>query len=358
MPMAKVSPSDRNRPVVSYEARKGNVLTDFLFHAAHSAPGRVALVAHEQATGTRSVFTYKELDGLVWRVAAGLIDLGVRRGGVVACQLPNWWQFTVLHLACLRVGAVFNPLGLDVQGADLRAVLLHGDVSILVVPSVFQGVDYAAAARAQIGHLPRLQRLLVVGGTGRDSFEDHVLSRDWGGHEKAIALVAGRPLAGGDAVHLHYPGQPCAGQGAVLNTSNVLFAQVRGQVARSGLSEGEVIFMATSLVDQRGFLCGVMMPIFLGATVVLQDVWNAEDAIRIVAAERPTVAVGPLSALSDLIDAAGNRREGLASLAVVLVAADGFPGGHASRVGEALNARLVPVWAMGGSVDAGQLATG
>ncbi|SMP76629.1 AMP-binding protein [Noviherbaspirillum suwonense] len=28
----------------------------------------------------------------------------------VSYQLPNWWQFVALHLACLRIGAVTNPV--------------------------------------------------------------------------------------------------------------------------------------------------------------------------------------------------------------------------------------------------------
>jgi cyclohexanecarboxylate-CoA ligase len=28
------------------------------------------------------------------RIAVGLARLGVGRNDIVACQLPNWWQFT------------------------------------------------------------------------------------------------------------------------------------------------------------------------------------------------------------------------------------------------------------------------
>ena len=37
---------------------------------------------------------------MVNRVAVGLYRLGIRPSDVVAVQLPNWWEFTVTHLAC------------------------------------------------------------------------------------------------------------------------------------------------------------------------------------------------------------------------------------------------------------------
>ena len=39
-----------------------------------------------------------------------LYGLGVGPGDVVALQLPNWWQFNLMHIACVRIGAITNPL--------------------------------------------------------------------------------------------------------------------------------------------------------------------------------------------------------------------------------------------------------
>jgi len=55
-------------------------------------------------------FTWRELAAIADRVAVGLARLGVAKNDVVSCQLPNWWQFTVMYLACSRIGAVINPL--------------------------------------------------------------------------------------------------------------------------------------------------------------------------------------------------------------------------------------------------------
>jgi cyclohexanecarboxylate-CoA ligase len=70
--------------------------------------------------------------------------LGVVRNDIVACQLPNWWQFTVVYLACSRIGAVMNPLMHIFRERELSFMLKHGEAKVLIVPKVFRGFDYEA----------------------------------------------------------------------------------------------------------------------------------------------------------------------------------------------------------------------
>src|SRR5690348_2222662 len=87
-------------------------LLDYLDRAVAATPDKPALVAFraDGAAPGETRLSYRELDALSDRAAAGLVARGIGVGDVVSFQLPNWWEFTVLHLACLKVGAVSNPL--------------------------------------------------------------------------------------------------------------------------------------------------------------------------------------------------------------------------------------------------------
>jgi cyclohexanecarboxylate-CoA ligase len=85
-------------------------INDDLEACVAACPDKLALKAVQAETGATTTFTYKELSTIADRVAIGLSRLGVVRNDIVACQLPNWWQFTVMYLACSRIGAVINPL--------------------------------------------------------------------------------------------------------------------------------------------------------------------------------------------------------------------------------------------------------
>ena len=82
---------------------------EFAANAARH-PDKVAIVSHRVANGEKVVVTYGELTQLAERFAAALVELGVERGEVVSFQLPNWWEVAALHLACVRIGAVANPI--------------------------------------------------------------------------------------------------------------------------------------------------------------------------------------------------------------------------------------------------------
>jgi hypothetical protein len=49
---------------------------------------------------------------------------------IVACQLPNWWQFTATYLACSRIGAVINPVMHIFRERELNFMLKHGEAKV------------------------------------------------------------------------------------------------------------------------------------------------------------------------------------------------------------------------------------
>jgi cyclohexanecarboxylate-CoA ligase len=153
-------------------------INDDLDACVANCPDKLALTAVQAESGTVTRFTYRELAAMADRVAVGLARLGVGRNDIVACQLPNWWQFTVTYLACSRIGAVMNPLMHIFRERELSFMLKHGEAKVLIVPKLFRGFDYEAMVTALQPSLPDLQHIVVVNGEGNNSFE---------------ALLSGRP---------------------------------------------------------------------------------------------------------------------------------------------------------------------
>jgi long-chain acyl-CoA synthetase len=54
--------------------------------------------------------TYKELDEMVDQLATALSKMGIKKGDVVAIDLPNCPQFIIAFYAICRIGAVANPI--------------------------------------------------------------------------------------------------------------------------------------------------------------------------------------------------------------------------------------------------------
>src|SRR2546428_12557270 len=81
---------------------RDRTINDDLDACVAACPDKLALTAVQAGSGVTKRFTYRELAAMADRVAVGLARLGVGRNDVVACQLPNWWQFTITYLACSR----------------------------------------------------------------------------------------------------------------------------------------------------------------------------------------------------------------------------------------------------------------
>ena len=144
--------------IAAMEARgdwAGRTVLDYLEDTVAAAPERTAVIAHASETGKTATLTYAELDRTARRIALGLADLGVGPGDVVSFQLPNWWQFTALHLACVHVGAISNPLMPIFRERELRFMLGFAQSKVYVAPARFRGFDYPAMMRASRARIAR-----------------------------------------------------------------------------------------------------------------------------------------------------------------------------------------------------------
>ncbi len=322
------------------------IITDYLDKVVASAPDKAALVGYEVQSGDRSVLSYSELSRHVERMAAGLAALGVKPGDVVSCQLPNWWQMNALFLACVRIGAVINPLMPIFREHELRFMLAHARSRVLVIPQSFRNFDHSQMVDGLRGELPDLAHVLVVGGDGEQSFERVLLERAWEEECDTARLFAERRPSANDVVQVIYTSGTTGKPKGVMHTCNTLLSHIRVFCERHGLSESEGILMPSPLAHQLGFLYGLMTPVYLGATVVLQDVWNPLFAVQVIARERPGLTLGSTPFLADLMEVAADHHEQLSSLKTFISAGAPIPGALVEKAGGLLDTRIVSAWGM------------
>lgn len=163
---------------------------------------RAAVVWEGEPGDSRSV-SYAELAGEVSRLAAGLLDLGVAKGDVVAIYMPNLVEaFTAIH-ACNRIGAVYTVLfsGFGEEAVASRLQAAQAKV-VVVADAIYRRtklVPLLDTLRAALARTPSVQAVVVVDRTGRA-----VPLRD---REHSYAAVLERGSGGTPAVPLD-PNEP------------------------------------------------------------------------------------------------------------------------------------------------------
>ncbi len=319
---------------------RDETLLDHLARAVAARPSHTAIVARRSEGGAEARLSYAELDRRATLVAMSLRDRGVARGDVVSFQLPNWWEFSVLHLACLKLGAVSNPLMVIFRERELGFMLGLAESKVLVVPQRFRGFDYAAMAATVRAQLPVLRHVITVGGEGPDSFD-------------ALLSPAGDPAGfradppgPDDVIQLLYTSGTTGEPKGVMHSSNTMLSNLVPFATRLGLGADDVIHMPSPLAHQLGFMYGIVLPVMLGGTAVLQDIFTAPEMARQVREEACSFTMGATPFLNDLTEHVAATGEATPSLRVFVSAGAPIPRALVAKARPTLGAAIISAWGM------------
>lgn len=310
-------------------------LTDYRVGADGAAPGE----PHRS-------LSYREIDRLSRRIAAGLAAHGIGRGDVVALQLPNWWEFAAIHLACVRIGAVTNPLMPIFRAHELEFMLAFADTRALFIPRAFRGFEYEPMIEQLRPKLPALEHVFVLGSEEENGFEPVFIGRRWEDETDTRTLFEERRFDPNDVIEICYTSGTTGQPKGVMHTSNTLSACVGTARHRLALPKDSVILMASPLAHQTGYLFGILTPMILGARTVLQDVWEPATAARIIHDEQVTYTMGATPFLSDFVYSRALKRYPPDSLSMFVTAGAPVPRVLVHNATEQLGVDVITGWGM------------
>jgi len=278
----------------------GQSLEACLDRWARERPTRTALV------DGRGRYSWEDLARAVDRAAHGLWAHGLEPGGVVSCQLPNWNEVVVLFLAALRLGAIVNPIPPTYRASEVRFMLGLLESQVAVVPARFRGFDHAGMLAALRPALPRLRSALIARGEGPAGTAPlgALTDQAWEARDDR------RPLPGTDPNAVHevvFTSGTTGEPKGVMHTQNTTLSGLHRAIERLELSDRDVILMPSTVGHQTGYLFGHCLNVVLGATTVWMDVWNVEEAARLIEVERVTFTMGATPFLRDLTYADTSR---------------------------------------------------
>lgn len=136
---------------------EGRPLGAHLLAAAREAPEAICLVDNDRQLSYRDLMS--RADGAALRLRA----LGIRTDDRILIQLPNCWEFVVLTLACLRLGAIPVMALPAHRRREIAPVAERVQAKAIAVPGVIKGFDYQAMAHQIAEGVDGLSHILVAG---------------------------------------------------------------------------------------------------------------------------------------------------------------------------------------------------
>lgn len=314
---------------------------DFLNESLASRPMSEFFIGYRSDRADPASLSYSDFALQVSRIAANLTRLGINRGDVVSFQIPNWWQFVAVHLACVRIGAVSNPLMPIFRERELEFMIRSCASRVLIIPRFFRKYDHEALARRIQEKVPTLEHLIVIDGHGDNSFNAMLLRRP---DEDGDDTVAG--LLPNDIMKIMFTSGTTGEPKGVMHTSNTILCSMPAITGRLGLTPEDVIFMPSPLGHSIGFCYGMMMSLYLGAKLVTMDVWNPEKAVEIMERHGVTFMFGATPFVSDIVNFPGIERRKLDQFRIFLTAGAPIPPTLVDKGKSVLNASIVPGYGM------------
>ena len=321
-------------------------INEFLDKNLETCPDKVALSSMRSETGEMTRFTYRELAQMADRVAIGLHRLGVGKNDVVACQLPNWWQFSIIYLACSRLGAVMTPLMHIFRERELSFMLNHCEAKVVITPSVFRKFHFENMHQGLLSSLPHLKHHVVVDGPGDNSFEALLSGPEWEKEPAAQTILTANRPSPDDVTQVMFTSGTTGEPKGVMHTSNTTMANVIPYVERMRLSSDDVVLMASPMAHQTGFLYGLLMPIMYGMHVVLLDVWNPAQAVQLIRDEKVTFTMASTPFLTDLAKHVEETGETVPSLRTFVCAGAPIPSPLVEKAKMVLGTKIISAWGM------------
>lgn len=245
---------------------------ELLQRYAAADPGRPAVTDAEYQVTPQQLISAVAAEQQ--RLRAG----GVRRGDVVCAQLPNWWESVAVAHAVWGMGAVLCPVPVNFRTAEMAAILAAVPVAAYLAPARYRKADYEAMVADAMNRSAVTVPWLAV---SRGPFQARQLSH-------ADAELA----ADLDAIcMLMFTSGTTGRPKGVLHSHRSLLAEARSIAELFRLESGRV-YMPSPIGHITGLVYGVLMPLLMDGTVVLQAEWDPDLGLRLIEEHACTFCVG------------------------------------------------------------------
>jgi HIP---CoA ligase len=301
------------------------------------------LVAIAEPGGPR--LTYRELRERVAGVAAGLADGGVAAGDRVAIWSPNTHHWVLAALGALSAGATLVPVNTRFTGPEALDIIGRSGASSLIVAGSFLGTDRLGALRAadrnEPGGLDRL-RLIVTVPTGIGPADAdappaepgrlHTEVLDWAelevrGAAAPAGIAAGRAAAAGpdDVSDILFTSGTTGRSKGAMSSHRQALAVARAWADCGGVTGADRYLVINPFFHSFGYKAGILVCLLTGATLVPQLVYDPEQAMRLIEAERITVLPGAPTIYQTILDHPARGSYDLSSLRLAVTGAAVVP---------------------------------
>ena len=303
--------------------------------SAVESPDRVAVVDGERR------ITYKELNATSTALAAGLAEIGFKKGDRVAIYMKNSVELITAFYALQKLGVIVVWINSLYRRKEAEFVLSNSGAKGVVIFRHWDDRDYLDDISVLRQKIAGLNSIILVGegsGDGVYGFSD-IIQRGSGQNLPPVEIKPQNDLS----MLLYTSGTTGKPKGAMITH----YAAVRaGWEYSVGVQAGAEDRFIGFLPMSHSYGCGsiLIQPILLQSTVILMDKFDVEQAFKLIEKEKITLQLGaPPHYILELNHPRRSQYD-LSSLRAGLIAGMIAPEGLISRVEKEMGIYLTSFW--------------
>lgn len=223
--------------------------------------------------------TNRDLHARASALAAGLRQLGIGRGDIVAILMYNHPEFLETIFAVNRIGAVFLPLNYRLASAEWEYILGHSEAAAVVTE-----VEFSECVEEIATRLPTLRHRVVIGAERAGS---------WIGYENLVRHNAGATTpvvsvtADGLQRLMYTSGTTSRPKGVCITHGNFLWKNF-GHILEFGLTSEDVTLVCGPLYHVGGLDLPGLGTLHVGGSLVIMCKFDPSETLRLIERERAT----------------------------------------------------------------------
>ncbi len=258
--------------------------------------------------------SYRECDSQASAIASWLHESGVKEGDVVSFQIPVWKEFAVMYVACLKIGAVIHPLSIAFNDADLSYIMNEVGSSAFVSVASFRGKDLVNQAKRVGESVPALKARCIIereaSAPSETAWESLLDCKDG---RSTLPSTLSQTTSDSIALILSTSGTTGKPKAVLLTHNNLIFSE-RTFTRDLGLGADDVMFMPAPLNHATGFNHGLIAPMLLKGSCVIEEKFSPKESIELINSNNVTWSMGATPFIYDILNHAENHSASLSSL--------------------------------------------
>jgi long-chain acyl-CoA synthetase len=244
---------------------------------AASQPNHTALIHAGRG------MTYAQLNRSANRFAAGLLQLGVRKGHSVAIMLPNVPEFIVAYFGTLKLGSRVVPLNTLLKSSEIAYQLEDADAVALIVDE-----ELLPEAQQALLQVETCRHLVVCGRYAPP--QAHLFEQLLEAGESGLDTAQTMP--DDTAVILYTAGVSGRPKGAELSHFNMFYNAAITADRLCGLTQDDVSLAALPFFHAFGQTCVMNATLYAGGTLSMLPRFEPDKALQLIERDRVTVLLG------------------------------------------------------------------